>query len=193
MKSWWRFRRSQWNVLLSALFLMIIGASASVWVFPHYLAPGLPLLVFLAVQGIRHASVYQKQVRVGGSRFILQISVLSAATFAAQCALRVMLAESDWADKREQIMASLEHQPGEGSDHRQYSPQHSSTDEWVYNRADIDASSVVWAQDLGVEENTRLLVYFKERRIWRLHADGAPVRLTPVSLKKMAVSADASE
>ncbi len=43
--------------------------------------------------------------------------------------------------------------------------------DWIYNRADIDNSSVIWAQDLGLEKNQRLLDYFKDRYVWLFEPD----------------------
>ena len=43
--------------------------------------------------------------------------------------------------------------------------------EWVYNEADIDASRIVWARDMGDELNQELADYYKDRKIWLLHAD----------------------
>ena len=37
-----------------------------------------------------------------------------------------------------------------------YSPHHIYQNEWVWNQADIDASRVVFARDLGAEENQKL-------------------------------------
>jgi hypothetical protein len=52
-------------------------------------------------------------------------------------------------------------------------------EEWVYNRADIDASDVVWAHDMGVEENRKLIGYFKNRTVWIFLPDVDPESLAP--------------
>jgi hypothetical protein len=52
-------------------------------------------------------------------------------------------------------------------------------EEWVYNRADIDASDVVWAHDMGVEENRKLIDYFKDRTVWLFLPDVDPESLAP--------------
>jgi hypothetical protein len=60
-----------------------------------------------------------------------------------------------------------------------YYPQHIFQDEWVYNRADIDAADVVWAHDMGPVENRKLLDYFKNRTAWLLLPDVDPESPSP--------------
>ncbi len=43
---------------------------------------------------------------------------------------------------------------------------HASEHQWIYNDADIDASRIVWARDLGAEQNSRLVKYFAGRQVW---------------------------
>ena len=47
-------------------------------------------------------------------------------------------------------------------------------EEWIYNRADIDNAPVIWAQDMGPQENRRLMEYFKGRSFWLLKPDENP-------------------
>jgi hypothetical protein len=37
--------------------------------------------------------------------------------------------------------------------------------QWVYNRADIDSSRIVWAQEMGVPKDRELLDYLPERQV----------------------------
>jgi len=58
--------------------------------------------------------------------------------------------------------------------------------EWVYNDPDIPGSKVIWARDMGENENAELLAYFRDRKPWLLvvsdsPADNKPVVLTPYS------------
>jgi hypothetical protein len=53
----------------------------------------------------------------------------------------------------------------------QYSPDHDTNREWVYNGADIDGSKLIWARDLGPEQDKQLIDYYPGRHFWILNAD----------------------
>jgi hypothetical protein len=58
-----------------------------------------------------------------------------------------------------------------------YYPQRTAR-EWIQNAADIDRSRVVWAIDLGPEEDKSLRQYYPDRTAWLLEPDARPPRLT---------------
>jgi hypothetical protein len=60
-----------------------------------------------------------------------------------------------------------------------YWPQHIFQQEWVYNAADIDGASIVWARDLGAAEDEKLRHYYPDRTVWLLEPDARPPKLTP--------------
>jgi hypothetical protein len=60
-----------------------------------------------------------------------------------------------------------------------YEPQHPPLWDWVYNGADIDHAKVVWARDMGNDQNDELLRYYNDRRVWLLDADAIPPQLSP--------------
>jgi hypothetical protein len=59
-----------------------------------------------------------------------------------------------------------------------YWPKHEVT-EWVYNGADIDGQTVVFARDLGAPENEKLRAYYPDRKAWLLEPDARPPKLSP--------------
>jgi len=179
IRAWVKFRLSELNVVISALLLLIVGASTVVWMFPHYLAPGLPLLLILAIEGIRRAKISIRQSHGNRNRIFQGLVLAYGALFISQCAFRVANAEDVWSAERTRIIASLEQQPGKHLIVVQYTSEHSPHEEWVYNKADIDAASVVWARDLGTLENARLLNCFSDRNVWTLQSDTAPATLRP--------------
>jgi hypothetical protein len=60
-----------------------------------------------------------------------------------------------------------------------YSPHHIFQDEWVYNAADIDRARVVWARDLGPDEDEKLRAYYPDRSVWLLEPDAQSPLLQP--------------
>jgi len=61
-----------------------------------------------------------------------------------------------------------------------YGPNHFLDQDWVYNRANIDASKVVWAREMEqAADNADLQAYFHDRVCWILEPDVDQLRLTP--------------
>jgi hypothetical protein len=60
-----------------------------------------------------------------------------------------------------------------------YSPRHIFQDEWVYNEASIDSARIIWARDLGPQENGKLRALYPGREVFLLDPDVKPPRLSP--------------
>lgn len=168
-----RFRPLLWFGAATA------GAVAmSEWVHAHYVAPITGLLVALPVQALRHLRTWD----LAG----FAVGKLAAATILVGCVyimtVRANLAigrslEPDWGRERVNLLASL---GASGEKHLilvRYADSHNPHAEWVYNTADIDASTVVWAREMS--DNRPLLNYFRDRRAWLLEPDREPLRLMP--------------
>jgi len=50
--------------------------------------------------------------------------------------------------------------------------------DWVQNLADIDRQKVIWAHDMGAE-NEELIRYYKDRKVWLVEPDKNPLRVSP--------------
>ena len=80
--------------------------------------------------------------------------------------------------ERASILKWLEGTPGAHLVIVRFQPNHDFIlDEWVFNNADIDDSKVVWARDMGAEENYELIEYFKNRHVWLVEPNGKPARV----------------
>jgi hypothetical protein len=170
------FRR---GLILTSLSCLIIGASTTVWLFPHYLAPGFPLLMIFSVRGIRQ--LYVSRIPHPGipggidGDFLFSASAsIVIISFFVHAGLHVMEEPAPWAADRTRFETQLTNSPGEDLVIVTYSAEHSPHDEWVYNRAEIDGAPVVWARDLGTTANAQLITYFDQRKVWILQADVLP-------------------
>src|SRR5262249_23234303 len=81
-------------------------------------------------------------------------------------------------DRQSATREQLAHTPGKLLVFvRYFRPTHLFQDEWVYNEADLDAARIVFARDLGVDENQKLIRYYPTRRVWLLEPEFRPPRL----------------
>jgi hypothetical protein len=183
--NWASFRRSRrfrFSLILAVVFSL--GLLPQTWTMPHYAAPATCLLFLFVVQGSRYLRLWQRRTSGLGATLVRMIPV----TLAAMIILRVTAAaahipvEQPWPRgnlERAAILDSLESTADKHLVFVTYSSDHDVNQEWVYNRADIDASRVVWARDMGDSENRKLIEYFRDRCVWRLFPDRPQVGLTP--------------
>ena len=68
----------------------------------------------------------------------------------------------------EQLLAAM---PGQHLVLVQYSPDHNSANEYVYNKADIDNAKTVWARKIPGMDLSPLLQYFRNRDVWVFEPD----------------------
>jgi hypothetical protein len=83
-------------------------------------------------------------------------------------------------ERRLPILKQLQQAPGGQLVFVHYSPFRPLR-EWISNAADIDHANVVWALDLGSEDNRQLVSYYPDRTVWLAEPDARPPRLRPYS------------
>jgi hypothetical protein len=88
-------------------------------------------------------------------------------------------------DRRTLVQEELAQSPGRQLVFVRYWPGHIFQDEWVYNEADIDRARIVWARDLGAENET-LRRYYRDRGVWLLEPDARPPKLSPYAAEPPA-------
>jgi len=188
----WREIRRGTRFLLMATGFGLVGYALEVFSSPHYAAPGTCLVYGLVLGSMRNVRGWkwrQKPVGLAVTRAI----PLIAGVLLVLCGV---LGPSLWPRDpkpstwclpggynlmlyRTQVLAKLQREPGRHLVIVRYSATHNFRLEWVHNRADIDASKVIWARDMGREQNEELLRYFQGRRVWLVEPDSLPPRLSP--------------
>jgi len=187
-----RDRRVRFFVL--ALLIWLPGIFIVIFLLPHYLAPFTAAFYVFLLQSLRHLRVW-KLGRLPVGRTMIRLMILSCVTLAGLRALAgpLHIALAPWPGSRwvsdwygpgdygaarlhlEQYLARF---PGKKLVLVRYANDHESIDEWVYNAANIDDSNVIWAHDMGADQNDVLIRYYKNRSVWLMQPD---IQLTALS------------
>jgi hypothetical protein len=180
--------------LLTVCCVSFGGALLPIYFNVHYVAAltaAIFALVLLAMRrvrkwGWRDRPVGLRVVRAVPVICILLVLVRAAAPLTSippcQETPRTWCSLTDHGQGRAPILDALEGQPRGQLAIVHYEPGHDLNNEWVYNRADIDGSRVVWARDMGPEQNLELIRYFKDRKVWLVEPDLIPPQLSVYSV-----------
>jgi hypothetical protein len=180
-------KRADWWVILTVV-LFALGTNIYPYFYPHYLAAEACLFVLIALVGLVRISARVPQI--GGL-----LMLFCGAQFLFWYGLHAFAGENLWdafayepwefvnygdAEGRIAIGGKLNAAPGPQLVFVRYWPGH-EFHEWVQNAADMDGAHIVWALDLGPEEDLKLLRYYPRRRAWLLEPDARPPKLSPYS------------
>ncbi|HMH00095.1 MAG TPA: hypothetical protein VK555_01715 [Terriglobales bacterium] len=180
----WTFRDRKMRFPLIAGAVFVAGLAVQTWTMPHYVAPATGLIYIVLIQCLRHMRLWRwrgQPVGVALLRVIPLIAIAMVLLRVSAVAAHVQI-EPAWPRgnlDRAAVVRELQHSPGEHLVIVHYGPRHDVDWEWVYNAADIDHAKVVWARDMGDEQNQELLRYFAARKIWLLNGDDSPPKLSP--------------
>jgi len=185
--------------LLLVCCSVLFGALLPVYFNPHYVAPitcGLYALILVAMRNVRRWKPQGKPAGIAIVRSVPLTAVLMLILCAAAPAIRNSRVPQlpTWYSPivvnsyRAGIISQLSQQPGQHLVIVRYRLDHVPVTEWVFNSADIDHSKIVWARDMGTEQNSELIRYFKDRKVWLIKPDELPPVLAPYDDGSSAVA-----
>jgi len=169
-------RQPKMRLPLTICAAMAVALMIETWNRPDYFAPATCALYLLLVQGIRHLWQWSpgwRRVRQALVRAIPALACTMIFLRLTAVAIHVPI-EPAWPRgnlQRANILRELEHKPNPQLVFVRYGQQHDLVEEWVCNKANIDAAQVVWARDMGKAGNQQLLDYFPGRDAWLVDAD----------------------
>ena len=176
--------------VLLACTIFALGTNLFPYLYPRYVAAVACLFILMSVAGLQGLNGIVVRGQRAGRRAARVILALCAAQFLFWYSLHVFDNEDvaialkrfeSWDSinhqnygERESVERELARIPGKKLVFVSYWPNHLFQHEWVYNGADIDASEVVWARDLGADQDLKLMRYYADRTAWLLEADAQP-------------------
>lgn len=175
-------RRMRLALVASSIFCA--GWLIETWTFPHYVAPAFGLVYLVLVQCMRHLRQWRRNHIPVGQYLVRSVPVVCVGMIILRLAGIVVHAplEPQWPlgnKDRVKIIERLSAIPGGHLVIVRYGPEHNVDRDWIYNAPDIDRSRIVWARDMGKEQNQELLHYFEDRHAWLMFGDESPPQLEP--------------
>jgi hypothetical protein len=178
----WVVKQSKMRLPVLICAAMIAGFAVQTWTLPHYFSPATGALYILLVQCLRHIWICHTAYGRTGQALVRAVPMLACAMIllrVSAAAVNVQI-EPAWPRgnlERAKILRQLQQQPGLHLVILRYSMSHDVDHEWVYNDADINHAKIVWARDMGTNDNQELLNYFRDRKVWLLDGDSPDPRL----------------
>jgi len=178
-------RDKEMRVVLIGTALMTAGMFLEIWPpHGHYAAPAAGAILLFLLNALRHLR------KAGKSPWCPALTRAIVLTLAVWMIVpiceRLRNPHNLYSDyvgiqeeiTRETLQSKLSRLPGKHLIIVHYRLHDVPGQDWVFNRADIDNSKIVWARDMGEEANKELLHYYSNRQIW--YVDRGDGIATPV-------------
>lgn len=182
----WTVRSRRFRLIYVSLGFCLVAMLGEIDVVAHYAAPATALIYLVVIQCLRHLRIGTRAAWIAGRSIPVLLAGSLVVFYCMEAGGVGFLHEHySWCFAkpgnlaRAQIARQLENTDGRHLVLVRYGAGHQPFDEWVYNRADIDGSKVVWARELDADRNAALLEYFRSRRVWMVEPEGAEPMLKP--------------
>jgi hypothetical protein len=177
-----------------SVLIFFLGSNCYPYFYPHYIAAVACLLLLFSVVGLERLSRIRLRGFDVGADAMRILALFCLAHFAFWYGIHLFGTDDlfiatgayeswdfvNFGDSEGRIAFNrrLAESPGAQLVIVRLGPKHLLR-EWIHNEADIDRSKVVWALDLGPEEDAKLLAYYPRRTVWLAEPDAKPPRLSP--------------
>jgi len=170
-------KRAAPRLLLACVAIEMAGTLITTFMMTHYLAPMTAAVVGLVTLGLWQIDGLRLARQPVGRWAVVVWLCLAALQLASRVDEHVQI-PSMWNRLRAGLEQALVETPHSHLILVEYADDYPIVAEWVYNKAAIDESPVVWARSRGARQDRIVADYFPERQIWRLLMSGG-ARLGP--------------
>ncbi len=179
----WRNRK--WSLPFYCAAIIVLGSLCETIFYGHYAAPAAMAILLLLVSSMQQLRQTSFQGRIPGRMLSRAIPAAAFLVMMTHAGIRLYKQEpvqiTKPANARKEIIEQMlrDKKGGQNVIFVHYTKTKTPHEEWIYNRADIDASDVIWAHDMGPAENRKLIGYFKGRSFWKMSPDDNPDTIDP--------------
>jgi hypothetical protein len=172
-------RRGRFPLLVVAVFLVAILLQKGT--LAHYASPIAGTFFVVLALGLHRLYLWKPDGKPTG-KLLANVVLVSCAFCFVEYIVHFgdgpLIGPTRFSLERRKIIAQLEQDSASHLVMVRYEANHNLHDEWVYNRADIDGSKIVWAREMSADRDRELLNYYPQRKVWRLEPDLEPPKLT---------------
>jgi len=167
-------------VACALLACAVVFSSLYPFFFPHYFAAYTCIVVFVIARGLMKVGTWTVRSRNIGYAVVTFLVVGGLLKGSRSIPFTHSWSGEPSATQpspRQQVVTQLERRGGQHVVFVRYGENHDFQDEWVYNRASIDASRIVWCRALSTESDREVVRYYPTREIWLADVGQGLVRL----------------
>lgn len=167
--------------------LMLVGLLVESWPpHSHYASPALCVTIAIAIYGLRRLRLWNPRGapvgRMGVRAIVLVMGIWMLLTLGEKIFNPFLLQINERNLQvqmldRDRLAAELNQLPGQHLVIVHNRRSHTGSEDWIYNKSDIDRAKIVWARDMGPEKNQELLHYFADRQVWLVDQNDGIMRL----------------
>jgi hypothetical protein len=173
----WAARNSAFWMMAAICVCVLAGELLYPFYFAHYSSVIAAAVLMLQTRGFQAFWEKRRYVLFFASLALLPVEITLRTTRLfpdSPLSLRKPLG-------RHEVAETLKQAGGKHVIFVRYAPGHDPIREWVYNGADIDSASVIWARELDPVSDSQFRAYYRDRSFWVVEADVSPPKLTPLS------------
>lgn len=183
LKRVWMGRRALVIGACGGLFAVLMEGGAS----PHYLAPAAAVLIAIVVECCRHlraSGVYVVKLLPITMALVLTLRIGAQSLglpYTQKLNFQSWCCRVEGNHNKARIADELALIPGKHLVFVRAKTDEYNLLQWIYNDADIDASRIVWARDLGPQKDAELARYYEGRIVWMVDPNVEPATCVPVA------------
>ena len=172
--------------IVGAIGVLALGQSLTLWWWPHYAAPALPLLLAVIATTLHRIARRSSALTTHRVLAVTACIVVVHASMLGVVARAVGTTDDgaglDRGRRRAEVKERIEREPGKHLLFVRYANNYTVHDEWVYNLADLKAARILFAHDLG-PRNPELIAAYPDRTTWLVTIETDRAYLAPYRIE----------
>jgi hypothetical protein len=175
--------RKDVDAVVACALLACAIAFSSLYPFflSHYVAAYTSVFIFVIARGLMSVGTWRVGNRQIGHAVVMFLVVggLLKGTRSIPFTHSPGQEAATGASARQQVITQLARRGGQHVVFVRYAEDRDFHEEWVYNRASIDDSSIVWCRKISTDADREVVRYYPRRESWLADVGQDGVRLSP--------------